>query len=183
MKQKSKQLGFTFIELLVVVAIITLLSAIVLTALKTARIKARDARRAADVHQISNALAYVYDKYGSLPCRAFSNSKDDPNFMNFLSNERLVAGTIKDPLNDPNYYYHFLTFKSSPTAACGTGGGVIGFYLENPSATCPGSSIFASAGHCHLFFPNPFPAPCDSAPYYQNEISCLQLDDTVNFDP
>jgi type II secretion system protein G len=48
--------GFTLIELLVVVSIISLLSSIVLSSLNTARAKARDARRMADLKQIQTAL-------------------------------------------------------------------------------------------------------------------------------
>ncbi len=48
--------GFTLIELLVVIAIIGLLSSVVLASLNSSRIKARDARRISDLHQIQLAL-------------------------------------------------------------------------------------------------------------------------------
>lgn len=54
--------GFTLIELLVVIAIISLLSSIVLASLNSARVKARDAQRASNVHQLKLALeSYYYD--------------------------------------------------------------------------------------------------------------------------
>lgn len=59
---KSK--GFTLIELLVVISIIGLLSSVVLASLNTARVKARDARRKADLAQIRTALHLYYDKNG-----------------------------------------------------------------------------------------------------------------------
>jgi len=58
----SLQNGFTLIELLVVISIIGLLSSVVLASLNGARTKARDARRRADLTQISNALELNYDK-------------------------------------------------------------------------------------------------------------------------
>ena len=62
-----KSRGFTLIELLVVISIISLLSSVVLTSLNSARAKARDARRLADIQQIKLALELYYDDNGSYP--------------------------------------------------------------------------------------------------------------------
>ena len=59
--------GFTLIELLVVIAIIGLLSSVILASLSTARMKARDARRLADIRQIKLALELYYDAKGYYP--------------------------------------------------------------------------------------------------------------------
>lgn len=73
MNNKTTKRGFTLIELLVVIAIIGLLSSIVLASLNTARSKARDAKRIADLRQLKTALELYYDTNNAYPiCRAFS---------------------------------------------------------------------------------------------------------------
>lgn len=62
--RKINQKGFTLIELLVVVAIIGLLSSVVLISLNTARSKARDAKRLADIRQVSAALEIYFNDTG-----------------------------------------------------------------------------------------------------------------------
>ncbi len=59
--------GFTLIELLVVVAIISLLSSVVLSSLNSARMKARDAKRLSDLHQMRIALNLYYNANGFYP--------------------------------------------------------------------------------------------------------------------
>ncbi len=58
---KRKNNGFTLVELLVVIAIIGILASVVLVSLNSARAKARDARRIADLKQVSLALENYYD--------------------------------------------------------------------------------------------------------------------------
>lgn len=59
--------GFTLIELLVVVAIISILSSLIFASLNSARMKARDAKRYSDLHQVQLALELYRQTNGSYP--------------------------------------------------------------------------------------------------------------------
>ena len=65
--RNQNQKGFTLIELLVVIAIIGLLASVVLLALNSARAKARDAKRLADVRQIATAMESYFNDFGFYP--------------------------------------------------------------------------------------------------------------------
>lgn len=87
---RNKNNGFTLIELLVVVAIIGLLSSIVFASLNSARAKARDAKRASDVHELKTALDMYFNDYGSYPLVATPPGVPTDNI-----------GTLMPPLTVP----------------------------------------------------------------------------------
>ncbi len=59
--------GFTLVELLVVIGIISILATILLLQLGTARAKSRDAKRIADINQVRSAVEAWFDDCGSYP--------------------------------------------------------------------------------------------------------------------
>ncbi len=69
----GKRDGFTLIELLVVISVIALLASVILVALNNSRQKARDARRLADVRQLSTALEMFFNDKSSYPTIGFSS--------------------------------------------------------------------------------------------------------------
>jgi len=123
--QKIESQGFTLIELLVVIAIIGLLATIVMVSLNSARVKARDAKRKADIKQISIALSLHYDKYGSYTqpenmctdtsyggfnqCGAAGGVGDwDANSdLRDLISGGFLNSLPKDPINNTTYYYSY----------------------------------------------------------------------------
>lgn len=176
MKQRVRHTyGFTLIELLVVIAIIGLLSSIVLASLNSVRIKAQDSVRTSDMSQIVSALALYYTDHGKFPCHAYQNSAE-PDYLAPLITEGYLARAPHDPTEDPDVgkYYDYWSFKTSPGGTCGAIAH-LGFKIE-PGATCPGSSTATDIpGHCHIFFHEPLPLPCDD-PYLTNDSSYIDID-------
>ncbi|MBI4086364.1 prepilin-type N-terminal cleavage/methylation domain-containing protein [Candidatus Kaiserbacteria bacterium] len=74
MQSGNRGRGFTLIELLVVIAIIGLLASVVMANLNSARAKARNVRRQADLSQIQRALEFYYDTNGRYPAYDGSQS-------------------------------------------------------------------------------------------------------------
>ena len=63
----STKSGFTLVELLVVMAIISILATLIVGGFRTAQMRGRDAQRKSDLKQISNALELFYADYGKYP--------------------------------------------------------------------------------------------------------------------
>ena len=63
----NKKKGFTLIELLVVIAIIGIIATFAVVALQSSRARARDAKRVADVKQMTTALALYSQSTGTYP--------------------------------------------------------------------------------------------------------------------
>ncbi|MDP2855678.1 MAG: type II secretion system protein [bacterium] len=63
----KKQKGFTLIEMLIVVSIIGILSALILVGLSQFRLRGRDARRIADLKQVQNGLEIYYTRNSAYP--------------------------------------------------------------------------------------------------------------------
>lgn len=64
---QGKRDGFSLIELLVIIALIGVLSALVLVALNSARAKARDSKRVSDIRQIKSGLELYVNDCNSYP--------------------------------------------------------------------------------------------------------------------
>jgi prepilin-type N-terminal cleavage/methylation domain-containing protein len=86
MRSKKSQ-AFSLIELLVVIAIIGILSAFAVVSLGTARAKARDARRLADVKELQIALEMYYLDNNDYPpaTKMTANATLDNNGVTYMS--------------------------------------------------------------------------------------------------
>ncbi|MEK7078243.1 MAG: type II secretion system protein [Patescibacteria group bacterium] len=128
MKNKKFSSGFTLVELLVVIAIIGILASVVLVSLNSARGKARDARRIADLHQVTLALENYNDTNRNYPATL---SLLVPTYM---------SASPKDPQTSADYKY----------AALGSGATCsnyhLGAVLENSTHASLTTDSDAAAG-------------------------------------
>lgn len=147
--RKIKNSGFTLIELLVVIAIIGLLSTMAIVALGTARLKARDARRVADLRQIQSAFEMYNNDNGVYPPTSTINLGDS-NHVCLTSGGFQVAGACagaylnfpKDPSGNNTYYTYSGTATNYQVSASleGTVNG-----LSGPIAVSPNSGVVANS--------------------------------------
>jgi len=125
--------GFTLIELLVVVAIIGLLSSVVLTSLNTARVKARDARRVADLHSLELAVLLYYDATGAYP-NSDTTAAGDWSAAYKTQLAPYLSQPPKDPLaNNAQRYYASYRMTWAPDTKC-NGQYVLWAYIEQPTS-------------------------------------------------
>jgi len=98
--------GFTLLEIMVVVGIIGLLSAVVIGSLNTSRAKARDSQRLSDLKQIQFAIGIYLEEYGVFPTGGGKIGEGTANINTAIDD--YLPSVPNDPLTpDSNYYYQY----------------------------------------------------------------------------
>lgn len=148
-----KKGGFTLIELLVVIAIIGLLAAIVLVALNSARRKARDSKRVADLKQMQTALELYYDDYDHYPDVSLSGTWSDvwPRLQTKLTSGGYMAILPIDPITDYYFYGHWLSASKYLLGALLEGSGHSAFQTDIDDApwdSFAADCLDSSGGYC-----------------------------------
>jgi prepilin-type N-terminal cleavage/methylation domain-containing protein len=95
-----KQKAFTLVELLVVIAVIGILSAVVVISTNSAKAKARDAIRISDLKGISQALEMYFQANDAYPCPAVGCDRNGYLIMTTLKPylaEYYPGGVPDDP--------------------------------------------------------------------------------------
>ena len=95
--------SFTLVELMVVVAIISILAAGLLVGLGGARKKARDSRRISDLRNVQAALEVYYSIKKQYPDSSTITTWDD--LENELSSAGVTSQLPRDPLPGQSYEY------------------------------------------------------------------------------
>lgn len=130
--KKHKFSGFTLIELLVVIAIIGLLATIVTVSVKSARAKARDAKRKADLNSLVLATQMRYDNTNDYPASAGWFSNPGHGGLDTALTPAYLPKIPDDPGGNANMYW-----RKDYRGWCLTSGTAeqFAFYaiLENPS--------------------------------------------------
>ena len=137
---KHTQKGFSLIELLIVVAIMGILSAVVLSSLGTAREKARDARRVMDVKDMAKILVENSDNGNN----TLGGCADGARASLCTYGGTTIFANYKDPsnvttacTNTSSSECDYSISKADGTAGAGTEDFQICFYLEYGSAGMP----------------------------------------------
>ena len=131
LSDSRRKRGFTLIELLVVISIIGFLATLALVSLNSARMKARDARRLADLNQFKIALELFYDKNNRMPA---DSCADDGSYsssggscggttgdwhansgLRELVSDNFMSSLSRDPINNNTYQYKY---EPESTSAC-----------------------------------------------------------------
>ena len=118
--------GFTLIELLVVVAIIAMLASVILTSLGSARAKARDVKRLAEMRTMQTALELYHSTFGVYPSSdgAGTGGWDTPGNGTFIAPlvvNGFIPAHILDPLtNDSGGNYKYYRYPAGTSDCTGT---------------------------------------------------------------
>jgi prepilin-type N-terminal cleavage/methylation domain-containing protein len=131
--QKSKQSGFTIVELLIVIVVIGILAALVITTFSGIQQKGRDTKRQTDVKALHSQLeAFFAQNGGGYPVLADVNDAGwRTTNMKGLDNAALcdpsaasqTGCTLASAVSDTQYGYQ--TWEADGTTACTTGTGTV----------------------------------------------------------
>lgn len=97
MKKSVSKLGFTLIELMVVIIVLAILVAIVVVQYNGAQGRARDTDRRADISNIAKGLEQYYDDNGSYPATSGSSSTITSNW--YVSNTTNWTSTFSGAMS------------------------------------------------------------------------------------
>jgi len=145
--------GFSLIELVVVVAIMSILAGVIVPQLTGRQAAARDARRLADLHVVIDAIEQYYAETHQYPAADKSakhggwDVSHDGNFISELVTKGYLRTVIGDPINDETHHFRYYVYDQGSYGCAGPGPYyVIGIRtLETPRAKADSVGYFKCA--------------------------------------
>ncbi len=132
LKWKTKILGFTLIELMIVIAILGVLTAMISGNFITSLKKGRDARRKGDLEQIQRALEMYYEDKKAYPTFIFPFGGKFCETAACAATEKVYMQKVSnDPISSKSYEYVSSDGTNYKMYAC----------LENNQQILPYSSV------------------------------------------
>jgi prepilin-type N-terminal cleavage/methylation domain-containing protein len=110
--------GFTLVELLVVMAIISILSTLIVGGFRSSQMRGRDAQRKSDLKQIANSLELFYQDYGKYPAASGTQISACPYNSATGAGTTCVWGTgeFRDTDGSMTKTVYFKTFPKDPVS-------------------------------------------------------------------
>jgi prepilin-type N-terminal cleavage/methylation domain-containing protein len=102
--------GFTIIEVIVVIGIIAILTAIILPSINNIRKKNRDTERVADISAIQLGLSLYYSQNSGL---GYTQNLDI-----LVADKYITSDTQNPPTSDPKYNYKYVPLKKGNGSKC-----------------------------------------------------------------
>ena len=125
MNRKKVLQGFTLVELLVVISIISILATVMLNAFRSSQWRSRDAARKSDLEQVGKALEMFYSDHGFYPpgsggkigaCPYSSSDSSDCTWGGVGDAGKMTDGETvyfrKLPSDPSGYSYFYRTIKN-----------------------------------------------------------------------
>lgn len=165
----KSQKGFTILELLAVISIISFILNSTFAVVTIARVKARDVERVAEFKVLQKALRMYYNDKGHFPCDGWERS-DNIDFLPELIPD-YISKKIEDPINIYPNIYQYASYKKGPGGPCGQVM-ELNFDVEEDSDFCSAAGGYlinemtegpfhGSDYHCHIFFPELVTDACE----------------------
>ncbi|MCP3917330.1 MAG: prepilin-type N-terminal cleavage/methylation domain-containing protein [bacterium] len=150
---RGRRAGFSLIELVVVILILTILAGVIVPRLSDRQAAARDARRLSDLRTVRDAIEQYYLDKSAWPAAASDASGWDTthvgNFIHDLVEEGYMREVPRDPVNDATHNYQYAVFAKGTYGCAGSTPfyvlGLSAFELPANAASNPG--YFKCSGH------------------------------------
>jgi len=120
--------GFSFVELVLVISVLAMLSGVVVPRVSNHLQQSRDVERLQDVRRIRAAIEQFHMDRGRYP-QADANPEYgnwdvsfDGGFVTELVETGYLDGTVADPVNDVTYHYRYYVYDQDAHGCEGEGG-------------------------------------------------------------